>query len=272
MQLTSEVVGKSYDDLNALFAVAFGGHIHNGYWYSTDDDSTLHVAMQRLNDLVIEKVAARKGWSVLDLGCGTGELARQLAERAGCESVGVSNSQVQMAEANAAARAANLDGLAKFQFADAHSLPFPDARFDAALAVESLCQMEDRPRVFSELGRVLRPGGRLVVVDFAERVPISPGQKDFLTAEQQADFMRFGEIGDLFGRAGFHLLESMDLSWNSPLSQATMLEAIRQRRTELSAHYSAEFIDTFEDNWMKISEIFEKHMAYLLLIAEKAPL
>ena len=84
--------------------------------------------------------------------------------------------------------------------------------------------------------------------------------------------MRFGEIGDLFGRAGFHLLESMDLSWNIPLSQATMLEAIRQRRTELSAHYSAEFIDTFEDNWMKISEIFEKHMAYLLLIAEKAPL
>ena len=64
----------------------------------------------------------------------------------------------------------------------------------------------------------------------------------------------------------------MDLSWNIPLSQATMLEAIRQRRTELSAHYSAEFIDTFEDNWMKISEIFEKHMAYLLLIAEKAPL
>ncbi len=272
MQLTSEVVRKSYDDLNALFAVAFGGHIHNGYWYSTDDDSTLHVAMQRLNDLVIEKVAARKGWSVLDLGCGTGELARQFAEKSGCESVGVSNSQVQMAEANAAARAANLDGLAKFQFADAHSLPFPDARFDAALAVESLCQMEDRPRVFSEIARVLRPGGRLVVVDFAERVTISPGQKDFLTAEQQADFMRFGEIGDLFGRAGFHLLESMDLSWNIPLSQATMLEAIRQRRTELSAHYSAEFIDTFEDNWMKISEIFEKHMAYLLLIAEKAPL
>ncbi len=269
MQLTSVLIGKSYDDLNALFTIAFGSHIHNGYWYSPEDHSPLEVALQRMNDLIIEKLAAHRDWSVLDVGCGGGAIMRQLATRVGCQTLGISNSHVQIDAANAQARAVGIDQLAKFQFADANSLPFPDAHFDGALTIESLCHMGNRPRVLRELARVLRPGGRIVVVDFAQSsAPLSQAEKDFLD-DNELDFLLFDEIGDLFRGAGFEVLESVDLSWTTVMSQDAMLESVRQRRAELLAHYTDDFIDAFEANWLQLTDVFEKHVSYLLLVVQK---
>lgn len=269
MPLIPEEVGKSYDELNGLFKLAFGQHIHNGYWSSVDDDTPFDVALERMNSLVIEKLGAGRNWSVLDVGCGMGELARRLADTAGCEAVGISNSQVQVDEATALAL--NNGGRARFEFADAHALPFPDANFDGALAIESLSQVGDAPQVLQEIARVLRPGGRLVVADFAEHVPLSLKQKEYLAAEH-FDFMRYSEVESVFGRAGFHALECMDLSWTTVMSQEAMLQSVRSRRSELLAQYSADFVDAFEANWLKLCDIFEHHLAYFLLIAEKARL
>ncbi len=268
MELTSALIGGSYDELNALFTIAFGPHIHNGYWYSREDNSSLEVALQRMNDLIIEKLAAHKDWPVLDVGCGGGELMRQLAARVGCQTVGISNSHVQIDGANEQARTVNIDDLAKFQFADAHSLPFPDAHFQAVVTIESLCHIGDRPRALGEIARVLRPGGRIVVADFSEHAPMSQDAKNLL-AENEFDFLQFDEIGKLFGDAGFEVLESVDLSWTTAKSQDAMLESIRLRRAELLAHYSAEFIDAFEANWLNLSDAFEKYLSYSLVVGQK---
>ena len=53
MPLIPEEVGKSYDELNGLFKLAFGQHIHNGYWSSVDDDTPFDVALERIRFVAV---------------------------------------------------------------------------------------------------------------------------------------------------------------------------------------------------------------------------
>jgi ubiquinone/menaquinone biosynthesis C-methylase UbiE len=101
------------------------------------------------------------GAGVLDVPCGFGRHTIPLA-RAGFAVVGADRSHVLLAEAR---RRAGDDGPELVQ-ADYRELPFPDARFDAALNLfSSLGYLGDEgdTRALTEIGRVLRPGGRLVI-------------------------------------------------------------------------------------------------------------
>lgn len=91
---------------------------------------------------------------VLDLGCGKGRFARRL-EEAGASVVGLDLSARMLAEAS---------GLDRVR-GSARSLPFADARFDAVVAVEVFEHLGDVSSAIAEARRVLRPGGRLIVID-----------------------------------------------------------------------------------------------------------
>jgi ubiquinone/menaquinone biosynthesis C-methylase UbiE len=60
---------------------------------------------------------------------------------------------------------------ATLQQADAHELPFDDASFDTAVCTFGLCAIADHTKAISEMARVLRPGGRLILVDHIESSP-----------------------------------------------------------------------------------------------------
>jgi ubiquinone/menaquinone biosynthesis C-methylase UbiE len=65
-------------------------------------------------------------------------------------------------------RSNQLGRTATLQQADAHELPFDDASFDTAVCTFGLCAIPDHIRAISEMARVLRPGGRLILVDHIE--------------------------------------------------------------------------------------------------------
>ena len=103
-----------------------------------------------------------EGGDLLDVPCGFGRHAVPLG-RAGYRVTGVDRSAALLEEARRRAEGARWPKLAR---ADYRSLPFPDASFDAALNLfTSLGYLgdEEDTRVLAEIGRVLRPGGRLVV-------------------------------------------------------------------------------------------------------------
>src|SRR6266511_3732489 len=102
-------------------------------------------------------------WTVADLGCGTGALAAELAPRVR-KVVAVDRS----AEMLRAARK-RLAGARNVEIHEARleALPLPDASCDAALAVLVLSYLEEPAAALREAARVLRPGGRLVVVEAA---------------------------------------------------------------------------------------------------------
>jgi SAM-dependent methyltransferase len=105
-----------------------------------------------------QRHAARGASRVLELGCGTGRL---LAGIDAPVRVGIDISPGML-------RHARRRGLA-VALADAHALPFADASFDAILAAKGLFRYLDAARAFRECARVLAPGGRLAVHQYAAR-------------------------------------------------------------------------------------------------------
>ena len=123
----------------------------------------------------VEQTGARPGQRVLDLAGGTGDLAARLARLVG------PGGEVVIGDINASmlqvGRERLLDrGIAanvRFVQADAESLPFPDRSFDCITIAFGLRNVTDKPKALQSMFRTLKPGGRLLVLEFSK--PSLPG-------------------------------------------------------------------------------------------------
>lgn len=108
--------------------------------------------------------------NVLDVACGTGDMAVSLVER-GCTVTGVDISEEMLAIARQKAP------MVTFMIADAEHLPFPDASFDAVTCAFGVRNFVHLEQGLNEMLRVLKPGGQLVILELA--IPDSPLVKPF---------------------------------------------------------------------------------------------
>jgi SAM-dependent methyltransferase len=143
---------------------------------------TERAAWDRIFDLVLTGCGSV---DALDAGCGTGFLCFELAAR-GHRVTGVDFAPAMLAEARrkAAERAVSV----RFEEADAEQLPFPGASFDLAISRHVLWTLPHPEPAIDEWIRVLRPGGRLVVVDgqFDPGFLVEPSQNARTSAEYAA--------------------------------------------------------------------------------------
>lgn len=122
----------------------------------------------------LEKSGVRKGQRVLDIAGGTGDLAMAFSRRVG------PNGQVILADINASMLQVGRDrltdkgyvGNVEYVQANAEVLPFPDAHFDCVSIAFGLRNVTDKDRALCEMARVLKPGGRLLVLEFSK--PTNP--------------------------------------------------------------------------------------------------
>jgi demethylmenaquinone methyltransferase / 2-methoxy-6-polyprenyl-1,4-benzoquinol methylase len=118
---------------------------------------------------------AREGDRVLDLAAGTGDLTRAFAQRVGARGL-VVHSDINEAMLRRGRERLEDEGLlVPSLLADAQALPLPDASFDIVSVAFGLRNMTDQERALAEMARVLRPGGRLLVLEFSKvAAPLAP--------------------------------------------------------------------------------------------------
>ena len=171
-----------------------------------DSIRALHVADDAVEKVMREALGARLFDSLLDLGTGTGRLL-ELFQPLYARAVGIDASADMLAVARA-----NLDraGIANAQvrLGDIHNLPFQRDSFDVVTVHQVLHYLDDPERALAEAARVLRPGGRLLVVDFA------PHDLEFLRerhAHRRLGFAR-EPMQQWIEAPGLDLVSAQDLS------------------------------------------------------------
>jgi demethylmenaquinone methyltransferase/2-methoxy-6-polyprenyl-1,4-benzoquinol methylase len=130
----------------------------------------------RWRERAADRAELSSGDSALDVCCGTGDLALELAGRVapGGHVVGCDFSEPMLDLAREKASQRGADG-ARFEWADALSLPYDAGRFDAVTVGFGVRNLANLERGLGEMTRVLRPGGRLVVLEITQptRPPLS---------------------------------------------------------------------------------------------------
>jgi ubiquinone/menaquinone biosynthesis C-methylase UbiE len=150
-------------------------------------------------DRILDLVLAGKGpLDALDVGCGTGFLALELAAR-GHRVTGVDFAPAMIAQARDKAAAQGLP--IRFEEADAEALPFPAGSFDLVVSRHLLWTLPHPEMAIDEWIRVLRPGGRLAVID-GKADPAASAALPQQNAHNSAEYRAIGDrLPFLGGRA-----------------------------------------------------------------------
>ena len=164
---------------------------------------------ESLRRLTIDKMDLKPGQKVLDVCCGTGTLCAMIAEEIGSdgEVVGVDLSENMLKKAEKR-REDNI----RFCYANAEEIPYADGYFDRASVTFGLHEMPHpvRMNVLREMRRVLKPGGRITVLDYAypKRTLAVILFKVWMLVEGETarDFIR-RDLSSMIRDAGFDVIE-----------------------------------------------------------------
>ena len=201
---------------------------------------------ERWAPLVAEEARIEPGQRVLDVACGTGVLAREAARRAGRASLvtGLDRNEGMLAVARR--QAPEID----WQAGAAEALPFADQSFDAVVSQFGLMFFDDRTTALREMGRVLRPDGRLAVAVW-DRLENSPGYAAMvvllqrLFGERVADQLRapfaLGDPDALAALANQAGIADVDIETSTRPTRFPSLEA--WVRTDVKGWTLADLID-----------------------------
>ena len=175
--------------------------------------------------------------SVLEIGCGSGGYAVDLAKRIGCQLVGLDINAEGVRNAKALAEKDKLGARVKFEQCDvSQRLPVEDNAFDAIYSNDVLCHVPRRSQVLSDLRRVLKPRGRLL---FSDALIIGGLLSHEEIATRSSIGMYFfsppGENERLIKQSGLKQIDARDTTDSAALLSKRWHDAREKRKAALVA-------------------------------------
>jgi demethylmenaquinone methyltransferase/2-methoxy-6-polyprenyl-1,4-benzoquinol methylase/phosphoethanolamine N-methyltransferase len=190
--------------------------------------------LRELRQKTADLARIQSGEKVLDVGCGTGTLAMEVARRVGATGhvFGIDPGEQQIARAQSKAARRHLP--IEFQIGVIEHLDFPNQTFDVVLSTIMMHHLSDslKRQGLAEIFRVLKPGGRLVIADFKrpEERPTQPVRFD-------AGGSRMQDLVSLVKDAGFSQVETEEMPLpRFPAHSAGFAGFVRGKKPTSSLH------------------------------------
>ena len=163
---------------------------------------------------ILRLARLQPGDATLDVGCGTGSLAIAAKKQVGPAGrvFGIDASREMLARAERKAKRAGLD--VTFRQAAAQTLPFPDRQFDVVLSTLMLHHLPRKARAecAREIGRVLKPGGHALAVDFG--APTRERRRSHIHLHQHGG-VDLADITAILSEAGLQIIDSGAVGYRS---------------------------------------------------------
>ena len=166
-------IREFYDASSGLWESIWGEHMHHGY-YGRNGNYKLErrlAQIELIEELLIWADCTQDSppENIVDVGCGIGGSTLHLAQKFGSKATGITLSPVQASRAKERAAEAGLDDRVSFAVANALDMPFEDNSFDLVWSLESGEHMPDKTKFLQECYRVLKPGGKMIMVTWCHR-------------------------------------------------------------------------------------------------------
>ncbi|MGC4053315.1 MAG: class I SAM-dependent methyltransferase [Paludibaculum sp.] len=209
---------KHYNFVADAWRYLLGEDLHYGYFERPD--TPLAEATAALTGLMLRHADLSPGVRVLDVGCGRGHPAVQMAERYGCTVLGISTSSVCVERANQRAVQRGVAELARFEVRDGMDTQLAAGSFDRIWVMEASHLMPAKDRLLRETARLLKPGGKLILCDIMLRRPLQfpevlERRADLQTLDAvfgKATMLEMAAYARLAEQAGYDVAAQLDIS------------------------------------------------------------
>jgi cyclopropane fatty-acyl-phospholipid synthase-like methyltransferase len=212
------------DVLSAVRREAFGADIGQNSWLTVDEYLRF-----------FEWLALQPASNVLEIACGSGGPALFMARTMRCHITGIDNNENGIATANRMSKEQGLASMVRFQHADAsEALPFDDKAFDSIVCIDAMNHLPNRPRVFAEWHRVLKPEGRIL---FTDPITVTGSlSNEEIAIRSSIGYFLFAPVGAnerFLKEAGFELIRCEDVTDNEVTVSKRWHDARAKRKDDL---------------------------------------
>jgi sterol 24-C-methyltransferase len=224
------VMPAMFAAVSDLYGRYWGDFFHFAIFQS--DEESWNEALERTHRQYLDELRAANAERVLEMACGRGAFTELLASETRGQVLGIDISEGQLRHARRRRRT-NLS----FRAHDIMEVDRLDGPFDAALCLDAFCYLPDKAVALQRIASVLRPGARLLVVDWCRQPGLNSLQEELVLQP----FLRGWAIAELetlegyrvhLARSGFTVLDASDLNGqvtrNWDLAYQRAVEAVRE--------------------------------------------
>jgi phosphoethanolamine N-methyltransferase len=204
-----------------------------------------------------------RGCETLDIGCGLGVIDQILVERHGAGTViGIDIEPDLIARAEARIAAAGLGDRVRFRCVEPGPLDVADKSFDLVFSKDAMVQIPDKPAIFAEAFRVLRPGGRFIASDWLRGGdgPHSPQMLEFFRLEGITYNMASPErSAEALAQAGFIGIEVRDRNaWYRDIAHRELESLQGPLWADMVAAVGPAKAAHFIENWRQLGVVLDR--------------
>lgn len=202
--------------------------LHYGLWY--DQTQNLPEALENTNKKIAQVAGIKEHYNILDAGCGIGGTAIYLASIHKCNVHGITLSQKQLNKGQKHVEKNELEHKIKLSLMNYEETQFENNSFDLVYGIESICHSVNKEKFIKEALRILKPEGKLIVIDFFQSKPNMSKKEQHIMNEWLKRWAvdRLSSVEEFVLNArnqGLQVIEKEDLTKNVALSSKKLYHA-----------------------------------------------